>query len=210
MSEKQTEEDEKLKEIQERLELLAELVMTYASGERQERIMDMFDEIGVFFVSAPASSRKEYHNAFFGGLFDHSLNVWANLKKANKAFNLGFSDETMFTVSLLHDIGKCVDSSLKEPNYVSAPKWQQEKNGKMYEFNTSSGGYYTNRDRTMFILQYFNIKLSHEEYQAILLNDGPNMEANRAYSMKECDLAFWVQVADNWAARLEKGAEKKG
>ena len=54
------------------------------------------------FFTAPASSR--FHSNYDGGLVEHSVNVFHNLKKF--ADGLDYSDETLAIVSLLHDICK--------------------------------------------------------------------------------------------------------
>lgn len=179
--------------------LIEEFVKT---EEKKEALGRLFDgDIAWLYLSAPASSREKYHNAFFGGLFEHSMNVFQNLAKANKAWDLGFSDESMFIVALLHDLGKACTPDLKSPHYIEAKEWLQNK-GINFDYDYSKG-YFTNRDRTMFVLQHFGVKLSPEEYSAILLNDGLILDANKAYSMKEYDLAWWTQVADCWAAKCE-------
>ena len=56
-----------------------------------------------FFV-APASTK--YHNAYIGGLCEHSLQVYDALCKLNETFNYGLNSESMIIVALLHDFEK--------------------------------------------------------------------------------------------------------
>jgi len=56
------------------------------------------------FFEAPASTK--YHCNFKGGLCAHSLNVYENITKLNKIFNLNYTEETLILVSLLHDVSK--------------------------------------------------------------------------------------------------------
>lgn len=58
-----------------------------------------------FFI-APASTK--YHNAFKGGLLDHSLNVYNNLKSLVEMCHLEpvYSADSIKIVSLFHDIAK--------------------------------------------------------------------------------------------------------
>ena len=58
------------------------------------------------FFRAPASTR--YHNAFKGGLLDHSLNVYYNLRYLVdvKGLKEHISEESIIICGLLHDISK--------------------------------------------------------------------------------------------------------
>lgn len=56
------------------------------------------------FFTAPASTK--YHGAHEGGLLQHSLNVYEKLAALNFQYLLGFSDQTVAKVALLHDVCK--------------------------------------------------------------------------------------------------------
>ncbi len=58
------------------------------------------------FFEAPASAR--YHNSFIGGLVEHSLNVYHNLKNLveMKGLTQYFDEDTIIICSLLHDMAK--------------------------------------------------------------------------------------------------------
>ena len=58
------------------------------------------------FFTSPASTK--YHNAFEGGLVDHSLNVYYNLKSLVNAKHLTeeIPEESIIICGLLHDISK--------------------------------------------------------------------------------------------------------
>ena len=56
------------------------------------------------FYTAPASTK--YHCNFYGGLCEHSLNVYRNILKLNNEFNLNINNDSLVLVSLLHDISK--------------------------------------------------------------------------------------------------------
>ena len=60
-------------------------------------------QVSDFFI-APASTK--YHCDFRGGLCQHSLNVYDNIVKLNDLYNLGYDQESLILVSLLHDISK--------------------------------------------------------------------------------------------------------
>ncbi|MBQ8341096.1 MAG: HD domain-containing protein [Clostridia bacterium] len=62
------------------------------------------------FFTAPASTR--YHGAYFGGLLEHSLNVYDCLcdylarPRVKEQYGLEFPEETVAIVALLHDLCK--------------------------------------------------------------------------------------------------------
>ena len=56
------------------------------------------------FFKAPASTR--FHGNFEGGLVEHSLKVYEILSQKVKDLKLDYSEETIITIALLHDICK--------------------------------------------------------------------------------------------------------
>ena len=58
------------------------------------------------FFTAPASTK--FHNCFIGGLADHSLNVYYNLKRLveNKHLEDVIPEESIIICGLLHDMSK--------------------------------------------------------------------------------------------------------
>ena len=56
------------------------------------------------FFKAPASTK--FHGNTEGGLVNHSLNVYKTLCNLNEKLELGFDEESMAIVALLHDICK--------------------------------------------------------------------------------------------------------
>ena len=196
--------NDKLKKIEESVSLVSELINAVIKSDRKENIVKMLKgDFGELFFTAPASSRKEYHSSWPGGLVEHSLNVYKNLRKLNQAFDCKFNEESMFIVSLFHDIGKASACDLKNPHYIpSDQEWQLNK-GWMYQYNEKDV-YMPNHVRSMYILQQFEIKLSPEEYTAIYLNDGMYISENKSFALKECKLALYTHIADRLALEQEK------
>lgn len=56
------------------------------------------------FITAPASTK--YHEAYAGGLLEHSLNVYDRIIQLDSCFNTQLSPESMTIVSLFHDVCK--------------------------------------------------------------------------------------------------------
>lgn len=71
----------------------------------REGVDDLIEYLeGTDFFKAPASTK--YHCDFEGGLCQHSLNVYDNIMKLSKEFDLGIPLDSLTIVSLLHDISK--------------------------------------------------------------------------------------------------------
>ena len=64
-----------------------------------ENLIDFLDRTD--FYTAPASTK--FHNAFEGGLAEHSLNVYKALKELTKG---KWEEDTLRIVGLLHDLCK--------------------------------------------------------------------------------------------------------
>lgn len=194
--------------IQKAAETIDALVEKYIPEPRKSQLAALFEgEMGKLYFSAPASSKKQYHYPFPGGLALHSVNLFKNLQRLNIAFKLGFSDEKMLFCALLHDFGKCSKSDGQTPHYVPVIDDYKKRQGKVYEYDEHDGVYFPTHQRTMFLLQKLGLVLEADEYQAILLNDGQYINENKPYSMKECPLAMYLHIADRIACEQEKEIE---
>lgn len=174
-------------------------------GDRSEPIMRMVEHLGDRLVTAPASSREAFHNAWPGGLIDHSLRVLSLTIKLVKAYELSFPKESIVISALFHDLGKV--GGLEKDHYIAAEDWQK-KRGQLYTYNPALQ-YMTNSHRSLFLLQHFGVPLTEDEYLAIMLNDGPEADENRIYSMKEPTLAVVIHQADRMACEFEKSQAAK-
>lgn len=174
--------------------------------ERQQTIGRMMKEIGESYVTAPASSRTEYHGCYPGGLLVHSLDVTKVLRKLAKLLAPGkFSDDSLAMVGLFHDLGKATDGGDNEVYLPNPSQWHREKLGALYEVNKDIV-HMTVADRSIFVLQKFGVELSNEEFLAIRLADAQNVRENEAYRYKEPDLALLLQFANGWSERQQKAA----
>ncbi len=175
------------------------------TGEhRVDGIQAMLDHFGDRLVTAPASSRTEYHNCFVGGLVEHSLRVLKNCTRLMKVcpdVYKGIPDESVVFAALLHDLGKVGD--LDHDRYVPQTNNYYKERGNLYEMNHAMP-YSTNTHASLFILQHFGIKTTWDEWAAILLNDGSVLVENKPYAMREPPLALLVHQADRISCEQEK------
>lgn len=170
-------------------------------ASRAKAIKKMLEDFGEQACMAPASSRLEFHNAFPGGLVDHSLRVMNKTIAIGKAWNVkDIPIESIIISTLFHDWGKVGEPN--NPRYVHNNSVWHRQRGMIYTVNNQQ---FTTAHGALFIFNSYGIKLSSEEYLSIMLNDGQYVSDNKSYSMREPKLALLVHFADRWASQCEKG-----
>lgn len=182
------------------------------TGTRAPALLGMLDELDERLCLCPASSKVDYHNAFPGGLVDHSLRVLNNVVALNKAYGWNLPKESMIIGALFHDIGKVglpgKDSSNDFYVEQTDPYWR-DKRGEVYTYNNDIT-YMTTGDRSVFVLQHYGVKLTPDEWLSIKLNDGFVVLENKSYCLKISPLVFAVQTADYISTMVEKPGSVTG
>lgn len=130
------------------------------------------------FFMAPASTK--YHNACYGGLLNHSLNVYNNLEMLviNKGLEEEIPFESRIICGLLHDISKMnfYEPSVRNKKVYSADGSKWDDLGKFDWVSEKSWAVKPDKDRLMygnheenseFMLRYF-IPLTIAESAAII------------------------------------------
>lgn len=191
------------KELSEKTE---DVIKAMCSPDRADKIAKLIDDVGAEnYFSAPASSRESYHNCYPGGLAEHNLNVVSFLIHLNEISELDFDYESLCVVGLLHDLGKVINTDFERFYKTEEERWKIDR-GELFSKNDGST-YFTAHQRTMWILSHFGFKLSPEEYQAILLNDGQYIQENKPYAHKTNNLGLLLHMADTLALMKERKAE---
>lgn len=172
-------------------------------GERAPDALRMVEALGERLALCPASGKRDYHNAFPGGLVDHSLRVLGNAMRLTGAFGWKIPRDSLIIACLFHDLGKVGDH--ENDYYIpQTDQWRVDKLGEEYTYNKDIR-YMTVPDRGIFLCQHFGLKLSQDELLAIRLNDGQYADENAAYKLKEPMLADVVHMADLISTKQEKG-----
>lgn len=172
-------------------------------GDRSPAATCLLDALEDRLSTCPASGRKDYHNAFIGGLVEHSLRVLRNSMTLCKAFGWDLPKDSLVIGSLLHDLGKVGDEA--NDYYVAQDsEWHRDKLGEVFKHNKEIQ-YLTVPQRGVWLCQHFGLRLTKDEYLAILLNDGWVLQENKPYCLKEPLLAHVVMTADYISTCQEKG-----
>lgn len=172
-------------------------------GTRSPAALALVDGLGERLAVCPASAKLSFHNAFPGGLVEHSLRVLNNAMNLCKGFGWKFPKESLIIGTLFHDLGKVGDH--ENDYYIpQTDSWKKDKYGEVYSYNPELS-YMTVPHRGVFLCQHFGLTLNRDEMLAILLNDGQYTDENRPYALKEPHLADVVHMADLIATKQEKG-----
>ena len=144
------------------------------------------------FFTAPGSTK--FHDSHEGGLADHSVNVFIELRRLLTAFpEIDVSDETIAIVTLLHDVCKagCYKTEMRNRKNERG-QWEKYP---VYTFKEdfAFGGH---GSKSVYLIQKF-MNLTDEE--AVCINchmgvENGNWAVNDAY--RAYPLAFLVHTAD--------------
>lgn len=185
------------------IEKTEQVIKSMCSESRANDLFEFLDKIGPEnYFSAPASSKEQFHNCFPGGLAEHNLNVLDNLMSLCDISSFDEDPETICVVSILHDIGKVLNTDMQPFYQAEKEKWKIER-GELYSKNDGSV-YLPTHQRSIWLIQHLKFNLSVYEYQAILLNDGQYVNENKAYANKEATLSNLLHMADMLAVMKEK------
>ena len=188
------------------------------SGERRERLLEMYNYFEERMLIAPASGLEHYHNCFEGGYVDHVLRVMECAQRLHiqwKEMNavIDYTEEELMFSALNHDLGKIGDR--EHPYYIPNPsEWHRKNQGKIYDYSPNLQ-HMSVPDRSVFLLQDFGIKFTANEIIAIRCHDCLYDQANEAYLKtynpnKELQnhLPILLHHADHMASRIEHDVAK--
>lgn len=143
------------------------------------------------FYTAPASTR--YHGSYSGGLLQHSLNVYDELKRVLAVYpEIKCSEESAVICSLFHDFCKVNYYAVEKRNRKNEfGQWESYDAYKVDE-KFCFGGH---GSKSVFLIQHF-IKLTPEEAVAINCHMGAFADESVGKSFETFPLAWAVHVAD--------------
>ena len=206
--------------IEENWNSLIKLIEDSFSGERKENLLKMYNHLKERMMFAPASSKEHFHNAFPGGYVDHVLNITRAVKNVYQTWkdhgaHINFTEEEMIFATLHHDLGKVGDDTTDY--YIpNESEWHRKNQGKIYTPNPKLQ-YMNVSDRSLWLLQKFDIKLNQTEYIGLKLADGMYEEGNKQYYMSftpdfelQSNLPHIIHQADMLASKTERDNWKYG
>lgn len=159
--------------------------------------------LGEDIIKAPASSRKDMHNAFEGGLIAHLLLVTRYAVTLNDVLpeQLKVEKNSLVKVCCLHQIGKA------KLYKVCESEWHRNNQGKMYDFNDEIISMRVGERSALYALQH-GVALSEEEYQAIVNHDKDDDDKQAKWHTSS--LGMILKMANELAIAEEKMSVKNG
>jgi hypothetical protein len=186
---------------------------TFITGERKQKLLQLYDSLSEEMVTAPASGKLHYHNCFPGGYIEHVNRVVQSALKTKALWedmgaDIDFTDEELVFSALNHDLGKI--GLPGQPGYLSqTDQWRKDKLGEMYSNNTELS-FMLIQDRSLFLLQQAGIQITQKEYFAIKLHDGLYDDVNKPYyisfspdSKIRSNIVHILHQADFMASKIE-------
>lgn len=159
---------------------------------------ELMNFLGQDFIKAPASTNKNLHNAFEGGLIDHLLRVTKHAVSLNETIlpeELRIDKKSIVKVGLLHQIGKA------HLYTKCTSEWHITNQGKMYEFNDKLTSMSV-AERSIYYLLSYGINLSEDEFQAIINHDKDDSDKQAKYHTNT--LGEILKIAIKFAIMEEK------
>ena len=208
------------KQIEQNWNSLIQLIEDNFNGERKENLLKMYNHLKDRMMFAPASSKEHFHNSFPGGYVEHVLNITRAVKSVYQTWkdhgaHINFTEEEMIFATLHHDLGKVGDD--KMDYYIpNESEWHRKNQGKIYTPNPKLQ-YMNVSDRSLWLLQKFDIKLNQTEYIGLKLADGLYEEGNKQYFISftpdfelQTNLPHIIHQADMLASKTERDNWKYG
>ena len=184
-----------------------EILKIIADNVHREGIKDLVNWLvqSDFFV-APASTK--YHGDHEGGLAEHSLTVYKNLKAFSRIYYSmtgvkNWNPETLAIVALFHDLCKigCYKTEMRWRKN-SMNQWEQYPTYK-FEEDFAFGGH---GSKSVYLVQNF-IKLTPDEAVAINCHMGAwdaSTYSNPSSAYESCHLAWLLHIADEAASYVNR------
>jgi len=193
---------------------LLKLIETSFSGERKDKLLRLYKDNADAIAMAPASGKLDYHNCYVGGYVEHVIHVLkCALKTAElwKSFDatIDWTTEELIFSALNHDLGKIGDTNGNEYYLPNDSQWHIKNRGELFKHNDKLQ-FMDVPDRSLWILQKYDINVSENEWLAIKLHDGMYSDANKYYFAPfsegrklKTNLPYVLHHADMMASRIE-------
>ena len=172
--------------------------LTSSCGDRKLEISALIEHLGNRLIMCPGSLNAEHRWSYAGGLIDQSMFVTRKMKALKTALEVNVSDESLLTVGLLHNIGMIGGPDDGQDYLIEqTSNWHRER-GQLYTYGTTVPKMPI-AHRSLQLLQHFGVKLSLEEWTAIVTSGGFARDENKFYLGTDHNLSILLMQARQWA-----------
>lgn len=166
-----------------------------------EGVNSLIENCGQRLLESSYSLKKSEPFCGIGGNIEYSLKLTKTAMSISKLMNYDLNNLDIMKCALLSILGRIGDDHNNRLN-ESKSEWHIEKLGQYYEWNESCPKYNINH-MTLYFLQRYNIYLTWDCMQAILLLNNENSEDNKFYHMHKSRMTTVLQAAHNLVVKNE-------
>ena len=134
-----------------------------------ENIDAMLEKIGERICLAPANPNNKQYGCYPGGIVVASTKLAKAMQALNEFHGTPVDIKSVYKVGLLHDIGR-IGTLSDDWLLPQDSDWHREKLGNEFKVNTELPTM-PHLHRTLLLLNQFQIKLSEEEFTALVSLD---------------------------------------
>lgn len=142
-------------------------------------VNSLLETLGERLIVCPAGTKTTQKGCAPGGLIDYHLGVTDVMRKVSQSLGDNCPTSSILKVGLLHEIGKVGD--LENDLFLTQDSsWHREKLGQLYKYNEVVQKMPV-AQRTLYLLQHFNVQLTLDEWIAIQVSQGLHLDENKFY-----------------------------
>ena len=134
-----------------------------------DNINGMLDKIGERICLAPANPNNKRYGCYPGGIVVTSTKLAKAMQALNEFHGNPVDIKSVYKIGLLHDIGR-IGTLSDDWLLPQDSDWHREKLGNEFKVNFDLPKM-THLQRTMFLLNQFQVKLTEEEFAALVSLD---------------------------------------
>lgn len=134
-----------------------------------ENIDNLLEGLGQRLCIAPANSNNKQYGCYAGGIVVTSTKLAKAMQALNEFHGTPVDIKSVYKVGLLHDIGR-IGTMTDDWLLPQDSDWHREKLGNEFKVNFDLPKM-THLQRTMFLLNQFQVKLTEEEFFGLVSLD---------------------------------------
>lgn len=158
-----------------------------------ESINNLIEKEGERILMTSYSQREKEPFCGIGGIVEYALELAKVANKISDALNYGIYKKTIIRCALLSVLGR-VGTISQNRFKDTESEWHRDKLGQYFDWNEDCPKYQIN-DMTLYLLQHYDVKLSWEEWNAIMLLRDSSSEESKFYGGHKSRLATVLTLA---------------
>lgn len=167
-----------------------------------ENVDNLVDRLDQRILMTSYSLREKEPFCGIGGVVEYALELAKKSNAISTALNYNISKASIIKCTLLSILGRVGTLTINRFDECTSD-WHKDKLGQYYDWNEECPKYQVN-DMTLFLLHFYNINLTWEEWQSIHLLGDMSSESNKFYSLHKSKLSLVLQMAHEAVMKEEK------